>query len=125
MGGRPEAWRWLPLFDFTILPSLFEGLPLAALESMAAGRAVIGALACGTVDAIRHGETGLLVEPRDPGALADGILRALGDPALRARLAAGARARALERFTWRATATGTVENYRALLAERESAARAC
>src|SRR5205823_3804812 len=80
MGRQPEGWRWLPVFDFTVLPSLFEGLPLAALESLAAGRAVVGARACGTVDAISHGETGLLVEPRHSEALAAAILRLLDHP---------------------------------------------
>jgi len=64
----------------------------------------------------RDGETGLLVPPGDADALAGRILLALDDPALRARIGAAGRQRALERFTWRATAIGTIENYRALLA---------
>jgi glycosyltransferase involved in cell wall biosynthesis len=49
------------------------------------------------------------------------LLRALGDPELRARVGESGRARVLDKFTWRATALGTVENYRALLAERAGA----
>jgi glycosyltransferase involved in cell wall biosynthesis len=49
--------------------------------------------------------------------LAVAILRALGDPELRSRIGAAGRARALSRFTWRQTALGTVEQYRALLDE--------
>ena len=49
------------------------------------------------------------------------LLRALGDAELRARIGAAGRARVLDKFTWRATAIGTVENYRALLAEHAAA----
>jgi glycosyltransferase involved in cell wall biosynthesis len=65
----------------------------------------------------RDGETGLLVPPGDVDALAVGVLRALGDPDLRARIGPAGRERVLSRFTWRETAIGTVENYRALLDE--------
>jgi glycosyltransferase involved in cell wall biosynthesis len=65
-----------------------------------------------------HEETGLLVPPGDPGALAAMLRRALDEPELRDRVGAAGRARALERFTWRQTALGTVEHYRALLDER-------
>jgi glycosyltransferase involved in cell wall biosynthesis len=99
MGRQPDAWRWLPLFDFTVLPSLFEGLPLAAVESMAAGRAVVGALVCGTRDAVRDGETGLLVPPRDPGALAAAVLRLLDHPEERVRMGVEATRRAEAEFS--------------------------
>jgi glycosyltransferase involved in cell wall biosynthesis len=99
LGRRPDAWRWLPIFAFTCLPSLFEGLPLAALESMAAGRAVVGARVCGTMDAVEDGETGLLVPPRDPPALAAAILTLLDRPEERQRMGAQARRRAEAEFS--------------------------
>ena len=61
------------------------------------------------------GTTGLLVPPGDPAALADALLLILGDDELRARLGAAGRRRVLDRFTWRATAVGTAEQYQALL----------
>jgi hypothetical protein len=64
------------------------------------------------------GVTALLVTPNDPSALAAGLLRALGDPDLRARLGAAGRRRTLERFTWPVTARLTAEQYRILLEEQ-------
>ena len=65
----------------------------------------------------RDGETGLLVPPGDPDSLAGALLRALGDPELRARIGAAGRERAISNFTWRRTAEGTVEHYHELLDE--------
>src|SRR5271165_1049417 len=63
----------------------------------------------------RDNETGLLVPPDDPGALAAAIGRLLDDPGLRARLGAAGRERVLGRFTWKVTARGTAECYQALM----------
>ncbi len=56
--------------------------------------------------------------PRDPSALAAAVLRGLNDAVLRARIGTAGRTRVLDRFTWRRTAEGTVEHYRAVLADR-------
>jgi len=63
------------------------------------------------------------VPPGDPSALAAALGRALDDAALRDRIGAAGRARVLERFTWRKTAEGTVEQYRALLDAHHGTAR--
>ena len=60
---------------------------------------------------------GRLVPPNDPSALSAAILQLLADPEERARLAAGGRKRVLDRYTWRRTAEGSVQEYRALLAD--------
>lgn len=60
--------------DAMVLPSLYgEGLPMVVLEAMAAGLPVVATAVEGTPEAIRHGEEGLLAEPRDPASLADCI----------------------------------------------------
>lgn len=74
-----------------VLPSRSEGLPRVAVEAFCRGRAVLGARAGGIPDLVADGENGLLVDPGDPDALADALVRVLSDRALAERL--GARAR--------------------------------
>jgi glycosyltransferase involved in cell wall biosynthesis len=76
-----------------VLPSYREGLPKSLLEAAACGRAIIASDVPGCSDVVVHGETGLLVPPRDAAALARAIARLAGDPALRQRLGEAARAR--------------------------------
>jgi glycosyltransferase involved in cell wall biosynthesis len=73
------------------LPSHAEGLPMALLEAMAWGRAVVASRVGGIPEAVREGENGLLVPPHDAPALAAALARVLDDAGLRARL--GERAR--------------------------------
>jgi len=104
--------------EVACVPSLYEGFSLPAVEAMACGVPVVGTTGGAVPEVLgRDGETGLLVPPGDPDALATTLRRALDDPELRARIGAAGRARVLERFTWRATALGTVEHYRAVLEE--------
>jgi glycosyltransferase involved in cell wall biosynthesis len=111
--------------ELAAVPSLYEGFSLPAVEAMACGVPIVATTGGALPEVIgRDGETGLLVPPGDASALATAILRALDDTDLRARLGAAGRARVLERFTWRITALGTVEHYRAVLAE-QAETRAC
>jgi glycosyltransferase involved in cell wall biosynthesis len=73
------------------VPSRREGYGFVAHEAMAYGRLVVATAVGGLVDAIEDGETGLLVSPGDSASLRRAIKRALGDPALRARLGSAAR----------------------------------
>jgi glycosyltransferase involved in cell wall biosynthesis len=105
--------------ELAVVPSLYEGFSLPAIEAMACGVPLVATNGGALPEVVGNdGETGLLVPPGDPDALAHALLRAFGDAELRARIGAAGRARVLDRFTWRATAVGTVENYRALLEER-------
>jgi glycosyltransferase involved in cell wall biosynthesis len=111
--------------EVAVVPSLYEGFSLPAVEAMASGVPLLattgGALpeVAGT-----SGETALLVPPNDPGALAAGLLRLLEDPQLRERLGAAGRRRTLERFTWPVTARLTAEQYVLLLEDRARGAQA-
>ena len=93
-------------------PSRREGVGLAAREAMAYGRPVVATAVGGLPDAIVHGETGLLVPPRDPVSLRNAIEQLLGDADLRARLGAAARAHAERELTWSASTAGLVEAYK-------------
>jgi glycosyltransferase involved in cell wall biosynthesis len=110
--------------ELACVPSLYEGFSLPAVEAMGCGVPVVGTTGGAVPEVIgRDGETAIVVPAGDPDALAQGILRALGDAELRARLGAAGRERALARFTWRKTAEGTAEHYRALLDEHEHGRR--
>ena len=87
---------WLAAFDVFAFPSHHEGLGSVLLQAMAAGTPVVASDTGGIPELIRHKETGLLVPPRDPPALAAAIARLHGDPALRRRLAEAARRRLTE-----------------------------
>jgi len=89
----PDPTRLLSGLDVFVLPSIWEGLPIALLEAMAAGLPAVGTAVSGIEDVIEHNRSGLLVPPADAGALADAILRVASDRALRCRLAEGAIAR--------------------------------
>ena len=97
--------------DMLILPSHHEGLPMAILEAMAAGVTVISTPVGAVPDAIVDGETGLLVTPGDPVALAGAILRLLDDVPLRRALAANARGRFEQMFTIDQTASAIASIY--------------
>ena len=87
------------------MPSLWEGFPLSILEAMLGGTPVIASDVCGIPEAIVSEEHGLLTPPGDVEALAAALRRSLTDPALRERLAAAAKGRALREFTIEAMTT--------------------
>ncbi|HEY2429556.1 MAG TPA: glycosyltransferase family 4 protein [Acidimicrobiales bacterium] len=109
---------------FAVVPSLYEGFSLPAIESMACGTPLVTTTGGALPEVVGpDGEAALVVAPNDPEALAGALLRMLDDPALRARLGAAGRERVLSRFTWRATAEGTADQYRALLEMGPAASR--
>jgi glycosyltransferase involved in cell wall biosynthesis len=85
--------------DVFVLPSAAEACPIALLQAMAAGLPVVASRVGGVPDIVRDGADGLLVDPRDPTALAAALRRLAGDPALRARIGASARRRVADRYT--------------------------
>jgi glycosyltransferase involved in cell wall biosynthesis len=89
-GVREDIPDLLQAMDIFVLPSLSEGFGLAAMEAMASGRPVVCSRVGGLAELVSHEGTGLLVPPGDSAALAEGVLRLLGDRGLRERLAARA-----------------------------------
>jgi glycosyltransferase involved in cell wall biosynthesis len=90
LGPRDDVPALLAASDAFVLPSRFEGTPLALLEAMAAGKPVVASAIPGTDEIVADGETGLLVRPNDSDALAAALRRVVSDPGLRARLGAAA-----------------------------------
>ena len=99
LGLRDDVPNLLAAADIFAMPSLSEGLPLALLEAMFAGRAIVASAVGGIPEVITDGREGLLVPPNDPGALAAALRRLLDDRALRIRLGRAAQVRAAEQFT--------------------------
>lgn len=79
---------------------LVEGFGIACVEASACGLAVIGSRSGGIPEAVREGETGLLVDPDDPGALAAAAVRVLEDDALRRHLGGAGRAAVERYYNW-------------------------
>ncbi len=92
-------------------PSLYEPLGIVNLEAMACGTAVVGSQVGGIPEVVLDGETGLLVPPGDPAALAAALNALIRDPARAAALGAAGRKRAATEFGWGAIATQTVQLY--------------
>ena len=103
--------------ELAVVPSLYEGFSLPAIEAMITGAALV-ATDGGALPEVtgRDGETVLSCRAGDAGALAAAIGRGLDDAELRARVGAAGRQRVLERWTWRKCAEQTVEQYREVLA---------
>lgn len=102
--------------EVAIVPSLYEGFSLPAIEAMACGTPLI-ATTGGAIPEVVGEEGALLVPPNDADALAEAIHRVLKDPDLRRRLGEAGRRRVMERYTWRVTALETVRLYREILGE--------
>lgn len=118
VGFQSQPANWLAVADFTVLPSFYEGLPLAAIDSMAAGRAVVGTAVDGTPEVVLDGKTGLLVPAGDAARLADAMGRLLRDPRLCRELGRNARKFVLEKFTQQRQIQQTQELYIDALEQR-------
>jgi glycosyltransferase involved in cell wall biosynthesis len=86
LGFHQNTAPYLSLADIVVLPSFSEGSPNALLEAMAAGKPVVATAVGGIPEIVVGGETGLLVPPGRPEALAAELARLLRDPGLAARL---------------------------------------
>jgi len=102
--------------EVAVVPSLYEGFSLPAIEALACGTPVVATTAGALPEVVGpDGVSALHVPPGDPEALAAAVGRLLDDPALASRLGAAGRARVVERYTWRAVAEATVGWYRRVL----------
>ena len=115
LGARDDVPDFMATCDLFVLPSLVEGLPIAVLEAMAAARPVVATRIGGTDEVVVDGETGTLVAPRDPAALAAGIRNFLAEPERARRAGEAGRARLMACFTARSMIEAVTATYDELL----------
>ena len=112
--------------EVAVVPSLYEGFSLPAVESMACGVPLVTTTGGALPEVVgEDGVTGMLVPPGDAGELASAIVRVLSEKELAARLADNARKRVLERFTWQACAAATADHYRWVIEDQQRRRAAC
>jgi starch synthase len=114
MLAKPEVIQLLSHARVFACPSVYEPLGIVNLEAMACGTAVAASRVGGIPEVVADGETGLLVPPDDPSALADALNTLLADPGLAAAMGEAGRRRAVAEFGWPAIAAQTVALYREL-----------
>ena len=122
-GERDDMESVYRAFDVFALPSYREGFPRSAMEAAASGLPVIATDIRGCRQAVTSGETGLLVPPRDPAALAAAIEQLVVDAALRRRMGTAGRHKAETEFDDRAVVAKTIEAYERVLARATSSTR--
>ncbi|RME33051.1 MAG: glycosyltransferase family 1 protein [Gammaproteobacteria bacterium] len=122
--GVVEHWGWqeemtsvLARAHVVCLPSYREGLPKVLLEAAALGRALVATDVPGCREVVIDGQTGLLVPPRDPAALAQAIAQLVGTPALRRELGRAARVRVEREFSLERVIKETISLYSRVLNE--------
>ena len=123
-GFRKDLPRILPALDLVVHPALREGLGVSLLQASAAGVPIVACRAGGIPEAVRDGENGLLVPPRDAIALRDAIAHVLSDADLARRLGQGGRDLIAREFSLDSMVEGNLAVYREVLAQYPGKAQA-
>jgi glycosyltransferase involved in cell wall biosynthesis len=119
VGFQSNMAEWYHFADLMVLPSFFEGLPLVAIESLAAGCPVVATAVDGTPEVIVDGETGLTVPPGEPLQLAEAICLMFRYPYIRQHLGRCGRDFVAVNFNQAKQIRETVELYRRAMSSRE------
>jgi len=109
-GWQDNPASYVASFDIFVMPSINEAFPLSIVEAMLLGIPVVSTNVGSIAEAIRHDETGLIVDGSEPLSLENAIKELLADPAKAGRLAAAAKLHANTYFT----STKTAEQYRCM-----------
>ena len=118
VGYQPDVAGYYSLFDAFVLPSVTEGTPVSAIESLASGTPVVANRVGGVPDVVRDGVDGFLVEPGEIDAAATRLAELAADPALRTKLGESGRTRVLERYSVARLVDDVDRLYRSLLAAK-------
>jgi sugar transferase (PEP-CTERM/EpsH1 system associated) len=113
-GARSDIAELMRTFSVFALPSIAEGMPVTLLEAMACGLPVVASRVGGIPELVLENNTGMLVPPNDPQALAEALARYLQQPALARRHGAAGRARIEARYSIAAMLSGYTSLYDAL-----------
>ena len=119
-GYQASPVSHIQAMDVVAIPSIYDPFPLVTLEVMALGRPVVGSAVGGIPEAVEEGRTGLLVPPREPGALAAALVKLLDSPELRRDMGVAGRARARRLFSPEVITAEYAALYRRLLANTSS-----
>lgn len=114
LGFRRNVYDYLAHCDVLLMPSVHEGLPYTLLEAMALGIPIIASRVGGLVEVIQDGNTGLLISPQDPKALAEAICRLHAEPGVCFQLGDQARRLQQAKYSLEAMAERYLEIYRAV-----------
>ena len=114
-GQRGDVPQLLREITVSVLPTLNESFSNSLLESMAAGLPVVATNVGGNPELISDNETGILVPPRDPAALARSMIRILESPELAQRLGEAARDKVVQHYSLASTLRQTEDLYVSLL----------
>lgn len=106
-----EMPKYFAASDVVVLPSLVEATSIAGLEAMASGKPIVGTNVGGIPEIVNDGETGYLIPPADPPALAEAVQKLVTSPNLRESMGRAARKRAECEFAWSVIAKRTVTVY--------------
>lgn len=118
LGYRSDIPELLSAYDVYVLPSLWEGLPLALLEALRLGKFIVCTTVGGNPEVVDDGVHGFLVPPGEPKPLADKLIRAIESPELRARAAEVSPKRFHAEFSLRAMTEGHERLFEELVARR-------
>lgn len=111
LGFRSDVNKLLALCDAFALPSIDEGMPMSLLEAAAAAKPIISTLVGDIGKLIQHNETGLVIPPEDPAALAAAIVRLKNSPALAQQLADNAHNKMVANYSSEAMSKGYMAIY--------------
>ena len=119
-GRVGDVAAWLERAAVVVHPARWEGFGLAVLEAMLASRPVVASAVSSIPELVADGETGVLVPPDDPDALASAVAALLQEPERAERLGRAGRERARSEFSVAAMASGTLSAYGRALASRRA-----
>lgn len=118
LGYRTDTPELLAAMDVVVAPSLSEGFSNTLIEALYMKKPVITTRVGGNSEIITDGETGILVDPADAGAIADAVVRVIGNPRSAARMGENGRKRVEENFLIDTMMARTQELYQRLLSEK-------